>query len=100
MTVYVDDMRMQARVGNITGKWSHLIADTREELHEFAARIGLKRAWFQEARADAVPGSYAAEAWHYDVTDGMRSRAIQRGAKAITCRQMVEIIQERVASRR
>lgn len=26
---------------------THLVADTLEELHEFARRIGLKREWFQ-----------------------------------------------------
>lgn len=29
-------------------KWSHMVSDTSEaELHEFAAKLGLKRAWFQ-----------------------------------------------------
>ncbi|WP_375539284.1 DUF4031 domain-containing protein [Mycolicibacterium sp. CBMA 335] len=40
MTVYVDDMRMPARVGRIEARWSHLIADTDVELHAFAASIG------------------------------------------------------------
>lgn len=43
MTVYVDDMRVPARVGRINARWSHLMADTDEELHEFAARLGLRR---------------------------------------------------------
>lgn len=32
MTVYVDDMRRPATVGRISARWSHLTADTREEL--------------------------------------------------------------------
>lgn len=40
MTVYVDDMPIPAR-------WSHLMADTDEELHRFAASIGLRRSWAQ-----------------------------------------------------
>ena len=44
MTVYVDDARIPATVRNgsrsHTSAWCHLTADTREELHEFAARLG------------------------------------------------------------
>jgi hypothetical protein len=43
MTVFVDDMRRPARVGRITADWSHLYADSDDELHAFAARLGLKR---------------------------------------------------------
>lgn len=98
MTVYVDDMRMQARVGSISARWSHLIADTEEELHEFAAKLGLARAWFQEPEFAGAPckeGSLAAEMWHYDVTDGKRARAIQLGAKAVGWRELSIIIQKR-----
>lgn len=79
MTVYVDDMRMQATVGRLTARWSHLQADTLEELHEFAARIGMRREWFQ-------PGSRP-EAAHYDVTDPRRAHAIQLGAVPETIRE-------------
>ena len=42
-----------------------------EELHEFAQRIGLKRAWFQDGRHP-----------HYDcTTPNMRGKAIRFGAK-------------------
>lgn len=47
----------------------HLYADTLDELHEFAARIGLKRGWIDMRR---VP--------HYDLTGGMRRKAIRAGA--------------------
>ena len=48
MTVYVDGMRnYNRRIGRAGPYWSHLLADTPEELHEFAARIGLRREWFQ-----------------------------------------------------
>lgn len=40
MTVYVDDMRRAAAVGGLNGRWSHLMADTSEELFAFAATIG------------------------------------------------------------
>lgn len=68
MPVYVDDARIAWR-----GKlWSHLVADTVEELHEFAARLGLRPEWFQ--RKTLYP--------HYDVTSSVRERAIVLGAVA------------------
>ncbi|HEY6738767.1 MAG TPA: DUF4031 domain-containing protein [Actinopolymorphaceae bacterium] len=74
MTVYVDDMLREARVGYVTDRWSHLLADTREELHEFAARLGLKREWFQDHETR----------WHYDVTEAVRERALELGAQPIS----------------
>ena len=74
MTVYVDDMRLPARVGRIEGRWSHLMADTDTELHAFAARIGLRRGWAQ------YPGTWKS---HYDVTDSKRAQAIRAGAVEI-----------------
>lgn len=51
---------------------SHMTADTVEELHEFAARIGLKRSWAQLPPEHWIP--------HYDVSDGKRLQAIRAGA--------------------
>lgn len=72
MSVYVDD----AFVEGDWGKWSgggHLQADTLDELHEFAARIGLRRSWFQ-TRAGRPDKD------HYDCTRTRRDRAILLGA--------------------
>ena len=74
MTVYVDDYRVPATVGRITARWSHLfVAPDGDiaELHALAARIGLRRAWFQDK-----PWPRA----HYDVTDTRRAAAITAGA--------------------
>lgn len=61
MTVFVDNERITWR-----GKlWCHLVADSLDELHAFAAVLGLKRGWFQEK------ASYP----HYDVTTEVRDRA-------------------------
>lgn len=77
--IYVDDMRMQAKVGRINGRWSHLFTDEvdQTELHEFAESIGLRRSWFQ---------SYPDRPWHnhYDVVDSIRTRAILAGAKEVS----------------
>ncbi|AXH67842.1 hypothetical protein J4T99_gp036 [Mycobacterium phage Bromden] len=74
MTVYVDDMRMPARVGRINARWSHLMADTDAELHAFAFKLGLRRSWAQ------YPGTWKS---HYDVTDTKRREAIKLGAVEI-----------------
>lgn len=99
MTVYVDDFGIPATVGAVRGRWSHLIADTRGELHEFAARLGLRRAWFQDptvnGKPKAVPATRAAENWHYDVTAGKREQAIRLGAVPIPWRDLPGIIDAR-----
>lgn len=107
MAVYVDDAGIPATVGRHRSRWSHLFADTKDELHEFAARLGLKRSWFQDPMINSKavkmgfppkPGSYAAESWHYDVTEPKRQQAIKLGAVPITWRESVEVIRARVES--
>jgi hypothetical protein len=71
MAVYVDDMRRHATVGNLRARWSHLMADTDDELHAFAARLGLRRSWAQ------YPGTPKS---HYDLTDSVRRRALSLDA--------------------
>jgi hypothetical protein len=94
MTIYVDDMRRSARVGRTNGRWSHLFTDQDDqtELHEFAALLGLRRAWFQGARWEAT------HPWrcHYDVTDSVRDRALGLGAQPTTYPHgMSELIEQR-----
>lgn len=79
MAVYVDDMRMAATIGRLNARWSHLMADTEEELHEFAARLGLPR------RTAQFPGTWKS---HYDVTDSTRERAMELGAIVIGYRSI------------
>jgi Protein of unknown function (DUF4031) len=84
--IYVDDFRKPARVGRSRlARWSHLLADDREELHVFAELLGLKREWFQDH----------AYRWHYDVTDTVRNRAIKLGATPITYRDAGRLITRR-----
>lgn len=87
MTVYVDDANIAATPAPRTSRWSHLSADTRAELHEFAGALGLRREWFQDAPAT----------WHYDLSEGKRARAIQLGAEAVTWCEGADIIRERRA---
>jgi len=72
MTVYVDDL--MARIPNKRWpfKWScHMSADTLDELHAMAAKLGLRRAWFQDHPTLA----------HYDLTSGKRRMALKFGAQ-------------------
>ena len=75
MTVYVDNARIP--FGRML--MSHLQADTEDELHEFAARLGLRREWFQ-------PGTRP-EAAHYDVSVEKRELALRLGAVSETRRE-------------
>jgi len=68
MTVYVDDAVHPWR-GRL---WAHLFSSDLDELHAFAARLGLSRSWFQRPPKASWP--------HYDVTDAKRAEAIGRGA--------------------
>jgi hypothetical protein len=68
MTVYVDNIKIPWR-GMLM---SHMTADSVDELHEFAARLGLKRAWAQLPPEHSIP--------HYDVSEGKRQMAIRLGA--------------------
>lgn len=90
MTVYVDDMRRQARVGRINARWSHLMADTTDELHAFAARLGLRRSWIQH---EGKPTE------HYDVTDSKRDQALALGAVPVGyMREGAEITRRKIAA--
>ena len=68
-------------------KWCHLVADTLDELHDFAVQLGLRKAWFQDK------ASYP----HYDVTVTVRERALALGAlhadrrTIITCAKALKV---------
>jgi hypothetical protein len=72
LSVYVDSA---FAVGD-WGRWGgggHLQADTLDELHELADRMGLRREWFQ-----SKPGR--PENDHYDLTRAGRELALEFGA--------------------
>lgn len=78
MSVYVDNIIEWQSTGiHFRGreqrKWCHMIADTAEELHAMAERIGMRRAWFQTA--GNLP--------HYDLTPTRRASAIRAGARPL-----------------
>lgn len=106
MSVYVDDAFIPASVPHrgraVTSRWCHLIADTEDELHAFAAGIGLARAWYQQPKGvlggPPIPSSLKAQFWHYDVTASRRAAAVRAGAIEVTRRQLLEIIKARHAT--
>lgn len=66
----------------------HLTADTEDELHAFARRLGMKSAWFQVSVSGVA---------HYDLTPAKRARALELGAMFVPARQQAR---ERLAARR
>ena len=90
MAIYVDNWRQRARFGAFEARWSHLLGDTEDELHHFAARLGLRRSAFQDHHD---PSRH-----HYDVPEFYRARAIGLGATAISWRQTGAMIRTRRAT--
>jgi hypothetical protein len=80
MTVYVDDAVVQWR----GRRWAHLMADTLDELHAFAAVLGIPRRAFQDKTSGA----------HYDVTEELREQALRLGAVAISRHRDREQVRE------
>lgn len=78
MAVYVD--QEQNRFGRMI--MSHMVADSIEELHAMADRIGLRRCWFQ-------PKSHP----HYDVSRQKRAMAVKYGAIEVDRKGLVEVLQ-------
>jgi hypothetical protein len=72
VTVYVDHAFAAGDWGRWTGG-GHLQADTIDELHAFAVRLGMRREWFQSR-----PGR--PENDHYDLTRARRELALALGA--------------------
>lgn len=77
--VYVDDMR--APYGRMI--MCHMIADSEDELHVMAERIGVARKWYQGD--------------HYDICMAKRALAVTYGAKEVSRRELGTIV---IAKRR
>lgn len=88
MAVYLDDWRQPARLGPVTDRWSHLVADSDAELHAFAARLGMRREWFQHKASRPHQA-------HYDVPERVRHHALALGAVPVTWRQVGRMLRRR-----
>lgn len=65
-------------------KWSHLTSDNLDELHAFAALIGLRRKYFQPQYTKGRP--------HYDVYGTKYNLAVSHSAKPILRRHFREFL--------
>jgi len=82
MAVYVDDMR--APFGRMI--MCHMIADTEEELHAMAEKIGMQRRWHQYPN---TPKS------HYDISLQKRALAVAHGAIEVTMKELGRKVRDR-----
>ena len=75
MTVYIDPPTWPGH-GHL---WSHLISDrSYQELHDFAARIGIPRRGFERDHYDVIAERYAA--------------AVAEGAQPVSSREIVLLL--------
>lgn len=58
----------------------HMLADSLDELHEMADKIGVNRKWFQNERYP-----------HYDICKSKRATAVKLGAIEIGKKKFVEL---------
>jgi hypothetical protein len=96
MTVYVHKLEGQGFGRDPSlDPWFVLTADTDDELHAFAASLGLTRVMFRPGTpAGARQEPVAA---HYDLTLGERDRAVELGAQPITPREADRMERQRAA---
>jgi hypothetical protein len=86
MNVYVDPIA--PCLPNANWRWQsscHMYADTEDELHAFAARLGLWRSWFQtHPTLD-----------HYDLTEGKRRQAVRLGAIEVNKTELMDHVRRK-----
>ena len=76
MTVLVDPLREYPDTGLPFRSWCHLVSDASfEELHTFAAELGIPRRFFQGD--------------HYDLPAHLRDRAVDLGAIPVSTRELI-----------
>ncbi len=88
--IYVDELRDYPHCRLPYKRWCHLATDgALEELHAFAARLGLKRRWFQGQATHP----------HDDLVPSKRAQALRLGARAVTSKELIERCAPRLAAR-
>jgi uncharacterized protein DUF4031 len=77
MAVLVDPLREYPDAGLRWTHWCHMVSDSEfEELHTFAARLGIPRRGFQGD--------------HYDLPPPLRARAVALGAVEVDTGELVQ----------
>ena len=78
--IYVDAIQHYPRCRLPYKDWCHMATDgPLSELHQIAARLDLRRSWFQDK-----PGHP-----HYDLTPAKRALAIRLGAQAVSTLELI-----------
>tara|TARA_B100000700_G_scaffold230615_1_gene255042 strand:- start:14884 stop:15201 length:318 start_codon:yes stop_codon:yes gene_type:complete len=77
MAVYVDNYK--AKFKNYI--MCHMIADSEEELHSFAIKLGLKTSWYQNKTKHK----------HYDISQSVKQKAIELGAMEVSAKTLVKL---------
>jgi hypothetical protein len=85
LSVYVDSPIWPYR-----GMLMCQVADTPEELHAMADRIGMQRKWFQSFVKAKRP--------HYDISEPKRKLAVLFGAIEVEAGRLVEICRSNLAN--
>jgi hypothetical protein len=96
VSVYVDPLSNWPKgwgPGKRYGRFCHLFGDDPEELHVFAALIGLKRSWAQG-------GGTTGRMLHYDITAEKRAEAVRTGAVELSLRRARVMISAKVKAAR
>lgn len=75
--IYVDELNKYPQ-----GQFCHMYADSDDELHTFAASIGLRRSWAHLHKG-------ATTILHYDLTPNKRALAIKKGAQEVRAQEYV-----------
>jgi hypothetical protein len=76
VALLVDALREYPDAGLPFRRWSHLVSDASfEELHAFAAELGIPRRFFQGD--------------HYDLPAHLRARALELGAHPVATRDLL-----------
>jgi hypothetical protein len=99
VTLLVDSPRLHSAIATAglpvrsrKSAWCHLVSTIGEdELHEFAARLGMKRSW-----AQLRPGASQA---HYDLVPTRRALAVRLGAIEVAGRDLVRLNYDGAARR-
>lgn len=83
--IYVDSLKeCTPKKGWRWTSYCHMFADSLEELHEFASKIGMRRNWFQDKK---LP--------HYDLTAKRRTVAVSLGAIEVPLEWVKNKLRER-----
>lgn len=90
MACYVDAVRSYPGAGWRFAEFCHLLADSPDELHAMAERIGVPRRFFQDH-----PWR-----WHYDLPEHIRVKAISHGALEVSMHEVGALLRRRRVDQR